>query len=51
VVSGLALAVERRQWSLVSLYLLLGVVEAAEKLPPETLLALLDLLGGDQGAK
>ena len=45
--TGFAGAVERRQWPLVSLYLLLGVAEAAQKLPPESLVALIDLLGGD----
>lgn len=44
--SAFAIAIERKQWSLVSLYLLLGVSAAAAKLPPETLLALVDLLGG-----
>ena len=42
--SAFAVAVERKQWSLVSLYLLLGVTEAARRLPPESLSALLDLL-------
>lgn len=45
--TGLTQAVERRQWDVVSLYLLLGVSEAASRLPPETLAALLDLLGGE----
>jgi hypothetical protein len=45
-VSALSIAVERRDWQLVSIYLLLGVSEAAAKLPPESLTALLDLLGG-----
>jgi hypothetical protein len=45
--TGFAVAVERRQWSVVALYLLLGVTEAAQKLPPEALTTLLDLLGGD----
>ena len=44
--TAFAVAVERGQWSLVSLYLLLGVSELAQKLPPESLSALLDLLGG-----
>jgi len=43
-----AMAVEKRQWQLVSLYLLLGVQEAALRLPPETLSELVDLLGGEQ---
>ena len=37
-------AVERRAWSAVALYLLLGVAEAASRLPPETLENLLELL-------
>ena len=40
-------AVERQQWQLVALYLLLGISEAASKLPPESLTALIDLLGGE----
>ena len=44
----LAVAVERRRWQAVALYLLLGVTEAASKLPPESLAALLDLLGGGE---
>jgi hypothetical protein len=40
--------VERREWQLVALYLLLGISEAAAQLPPESLAALLDLLGGDE---
>jgi len=46
--TGLATAIERRDWSLVALYLLLGVSEAAQALPPESLAALLDLLGGEE---
>ena len=45
--TGLAVAVERREWRVVTLYLLLGVSEAASALPAESLAALLDLLGGD----
>ena len=41
---ALAAAVERREWSLAALCLLLGVAEVAAKLPPETLEHLLDLL-------
>ena len=46
----LALAIEKRQWRLVSLYLLLGVSEAASRLSPETLMELVDLLGGESEA-
>ncbi len=42
--SVLAIAVERREWSLAALCLLLGVSDAAARLPPETLESLLDLL-------
>jgi hypothetical protein len=38
-------AIERKQWPLVSLMLLLGVSEVASSLPPESLAALLDLVG------
>lgn len=40
-------AVRQKQWEVVSLYLLLGVAEAASRLPPESFNALLDLLGGE----
>jgi hypothetical protein len=46
----LAIAIEKREWRLVSLYLLLGVHEASSRLPPETLSELIDLLGGEPGA-
>jgi hypothetical protein len=46
-----AVAVERRQWPVVSLYLLLGVSDAASKLPRESLVALLDILGGAEEPK
>jgi hypothetical protein len=41
----LAQAVERKEWPLVSLMLLLGVTEVAANLPPESLAELLDLVG------
>jgi hypothetical protein len=44
--TGFAVAVERKQWSLVSLYLLAGISEFSAKLPPDSLDALLDVLGG-----
>lgn len=40
-----AQAVERKEWPLVSLMLLLGVTDLAATLPPESLAALLDLVG------
>lgn len=46
--TSLTAAVEKREWRLVSLYLLLGVSEAASRLPQETLSELVDLLGGEQ---
>jgi hypothetical protein len=49
-VTALAIAVERREWRVVALYLLLGVSRAASRLPPETLTELLDLLGGEESA-
>jgi hypothetical protein len=47
----LAIAIERRQWDVVALRLLLGVSEAAHKLPPETFDELLDLLGAASPAE
>jgi len=44
--SRLALAVGKRQWNVVALYLLLGVAEAAAKLPPDALTGLLEVLEG-----
>lgn len=49
--TSFAVAVERKQWDLVSAYLLLGVVQAAKALPPESVVALLDLLSVEDGAK
>jgi len=45
--SLLAQAIEREDWEVAALCLMLGVVEAAEKLPRETLDALLDELEVD----
>lgn len=42
--AALALAIERKQWELAALYLLLGVVQAAGALPPEAVEGLLDVL-------
>lgn len=44
--TAMAAAIERRAWDVVALYLLLGVVRAAEALPEGAVLDLLDLLGG-----
>jgi hypothetical protein len=49
-VTPLAVAVERRDWRSVALYLLLGVSLAASALPPESLTELLDLLDGGSEA-
>jgi len=43
-VSTLAVAIERKQWELVSLCLLVGVVEAAAALPPNAVEGLLEVL-------
>ncbi len=42
--SLLATAVKKKNWDLVALCLLIGVVEEAARLPPETLESLLELL-------
>jgi hypothetical protein len=44
--SRLAIAVERKEWTVVALYLLLGVAEAASKLPPDAVIGLLEVLEG-----
>jgi len=48
-VSPLALAVERRAWTVVALYLLLGVAQAASRLPPDAVEGLLEALEGSTG--
>jgi hypothetical protein len=40
----LTVAIERKNWTLAALCLLLGVAEEAARVPPETLERLLDLL-------
>ena len=47
--TSLSVAIERKQWELVSSDLLLGVVETAKALPPESIEALIDLLSVDDG--
>ncbi len=42
----LARAIERKQWDLAALLLLVGVMEAASRLPPRSLAELLDLVAG-----
>jgi hypothetical protein len=47
-VSGLQRAIERQRWDLVWWYLLVGVAEAASKLPSESLYELVELLAGEE---
>ena len=47
--SLLAVAIDREEWELAALCLMIGVIEAAEKLPQETLDALLDELELEEG--
>jgi hypothetical protein len=42
--TALQVAIDRRRWDLVWLYLLLGVSEAASRLPRESLAELIELL-------
>jgi hypothetical protein len=44
--SRLAVAVERKEWTVVALYLLLGVAEVTSKLPPDAVTGLLEVLEG-----
>jgi hypothetical protein len=47
--SALALAIERKEWELAALYLLLGVSRAAAKLPPDAVHGLLEVLSAEGG--
>ena len=47
--STLAVAIDRREWELAALCLLLGVTEAAAALPPEAVDGLLEVLAGLEG--
>ncbi len=47
--SALALAIERKEWELAALYLLLGVSQAAAKLPPDAIYGLLEVLSAEGG--
>lgn len=49
--NALEAALKQGQWERAALYLLLGMLRAAEKLPQETLTALLEVLGGDFNSK
>ena len=42
--SALALAIQRKQWEVAALYLLVGLTQAAAKLPPDAILSLLEVL-------
>jgi hypothetical protein len=46
---ALALAIERKEWELTALYLLLGVSRAAAKLPPDAIYGLLEVLSAEGG--
>jgi hypothetical protein len=43
----LAVAIERKHWELAALCLLLGLTEAAAKLPPEAIDGLLEVLAAE----
>jgi hypothetical protein len=45
----LAAAIERKQWELAALCLLVGLMEAAAKLPPEAIEGLLEVLVAEDG--
>ena len=49
--SGLALAIKKEQWELVSLCLLLGLWEVLKTVPPEALDGLLDVVSGNDVSK
>lgn len=49
--SVLVVALERREWTLAALCLLLGVADVAASVPPETLESLLELLEGPSSGK
>lgn len=46
---ALALAIERKEWELAALYLLLGVSRAAANLPPDAIYGLLEVLSAEGG--
>ena len=46
--TGLQRAIERERWDLVWLYLMLGVAEAASKLPRDSLAELIKLLAAEE---
>jgi len=46
----LAVAIERKHWELAALCLLLGLTEAAAKLPPEAIEGLVEVLAAEHQA-
>jgi hypothetical protein len=46
--TGLSVAIGRRDWEATALYLVLGVIRVASRLPPGTVEDLLDMLTGAQ---
>ena len=46
--NGLQRAIERERWDLVWLYLMLGVADAASKLPRESLSELIEQLAAEE---
>ncbi len=48
---ALAVAIERRDWELAALCLLVGVTQAAEKLPAETVDQLIELLAAEPSVR
>jgi len=48
--SALALAIQRKQWEVAALYLLVGLTQATAKLPPDAILGLLEVLEGSPSA-
>jgi hypothetical protein len=49
-VNRLAIAIEKEQWEVAALYLLIGMQKAIEALPPETVEALLELIEDEEEA-
>lgn len=43
-------AIERKDWDLAAHYLVLGMLKALEKLPPEAIEAMLELLAAEDAA-
>ncbi len=45
--TAISVAIERQQWEVAALRLLLGISFAAAKLPPESLTELIDIVSGE----